>query len=122
MAVATIAMLVFDKQIARLFTRQPEVLFHAVNCLQILAHGYVGWSFGMAVIQVFNGAGDTIAPTFINYAQRLDNSGCHLRYCLALTLGWGPACRGFWAVFVRLDQGVLGVLAFRRGRWRALVV
>ena len=66
MAVATIAMLVFDEQIARLFTRQPEVLFHAVNCLQILAHGYVGWSFGMAVIQVFNGAGDTIAPTFIN--------------------------------------------------------
>ena len=66
MAVATIAMLVFDEQIARLFTRQPEVLFRVVNCLQIFAHGYVGWSFGMAVIQVFYGAGDTIAPTFIN--------------------------------------------------------
>ena len=64
--VTAIAMLVFDGEIARLFTRQPEVLFQAVNCLQILAHGYVGWSFGMAVIQVFNRAGDTIALTFVN--------------------------------------------------------
>ena len=60
MAVAAIAMLVFDEEIARLFTRESEVLFHAVNCPQILACGYVGSSFGMAVIQALNGAGDTI--------------------------------------------------------------
>ena len=66
MALAAIAMFVFDEEIARLFTRESEVLLHAVNCLQILACGYGGRSFGMAVIQAFNGAGDTITPTFIN--------------------------------------------------------
>ena len=85
-------MLVFDEQIARLFTRQPEVLFHAVNCLQILAHGYVGWSFGMAVIQVFNGAGDTIAHLY-QCAQRLDNSGATC--VLPGTDPWLGSGRGF---------------------------
>ncbi len=37
MAVAAIAMLVFDEEIARFFTRESEVLFHAANCLQNLA-------------------------------------------------------------------------------------
>ncbi|MGA0290046.1 MAG: MATE family efflux transporter, partial [Pseudohongiellaceae bacterium] len=121
MAVAAIAMLVFDEQIARLFTRESEVLFHAVNCLQIFAYGYVGWGFGMAVIQAFNGAGDTITPTFINVL-------CFwiiqvpLAYGLALPLGWGPT-GVFWAVFVADNLTcVLGVLAFRRGRWKTLVV
>ena len=121
MALAAIAMLVFDEEIARLFTRESEVLFHAVNCLQILAYGYGGWSFGMAVIQAFNGAVDTITPTFINVLC-VWIIQMPLPYCLALTLGWSPA-GVFWAVFIADNLTcVLGVLAFRRGRWRPLVV
>ena len=67
----------------------------------------------MAVIQVFNGAGDTIASTYINVLS-VKIIQVPLAYCLALTLGWGPA-GVFWAVFVALTY-VLGVLAFRRGR------
>ena len=111
----------FDEEIVRLFTRELEVLFHAVNFLQILAYGYVGWSFGMALIQVFDGAGDTITATFINVLC-VWIIQVPLAYCPALTLGWGPAWI-FWSVFVADNLTcVLGVFAFRRGRWRALVV
>ena len=83
-------MLVFDEEIARLFPPESEVLFHAVNCLQILAYGYVGWSFAMAVIQAFNRVVDTKTPTFIivlcSWIIQVQ-----LAYCPALTLGWGPA-------------------------------
>ena len=92
-----------------------------MQCLQIFAYGYVGWGFGMAVIQAFNGAGDTMTPTWINvfcfWVVQVP-----LAYLLALTLGLGPV-GVFWAVFVADNLScVTGVLVFRRGTWKTRTV
>jgi putative MATE family efflux protein len=121
MAFAAILMLIFDDQIASFFTSEADVLAYAIQCLQIFAYGYVGWGFGMAVIQAFNGAGDTMTPTYINvfcfWIVQVP-----LAYVLALTLGWGPV-GVFWAVFAADNLScVIGVIAFRRGKWKLRTV
>jgi Na+-driven multidrug efflux pump len=121
MAFAAILMLMFDDQIASFFTSEADVLAYAIQCLQIFAYGYVGWGFGMAVIQAFNGAGDTMTPTFINvfcfWIVQVP-----LASVLALTLGWGPV-GVFWAVFAADNLTcVIGVIAFWRGKWKLRTV
>lgn len=121
MAIAAVIMYVFAQQIASFFSDDSVVLDYAIQCLYIFAYGYVGWGFGMAVIQAFNGAGDTMTPTYINVL-------CFwivqvpMAYALAITLGIGP--QGvFWSVFTAdMLSCVVGVLVFRRGKWKTRTV
>lgn len=117
MAIAAVLMLLFTRPIAAFFSQDPQVLDYAMQCLVIFAYGYVGWGFGMAVIQAFNGAGDTLTPTWINvfcfWVVQVP-----LAYVLALSLGLGPV-GVFWAVFVADNLScIVGILVFRRGRWK----
>lgn len=121
MAIAAAAMLLFTRPIVLFFTQQPEVVEYAVQCLRIFAYGYVFWGFGMAIIQAFNGAGDTMTPTYINifcfWVVQVP-----LAYTLALLLGLGPV-GVFWAVFVSdVLTGIVGVAVFRRGKWKQRLV
>ncbi|MEQ8314738.1 MAG: MATE family efflux transporter [Gammaproteobacteria bacterium] len=117
MAIAAVLMLLFTRPIAAFFSQDPQVLDYAMQCLVIFAYGYVGWGFGMAVIQAFNGAGDTMTPTWINvfcfWVVQVP-----LAYVLALSLGLGPV-GVFWAVFVADNLScIVGIVVFRRGRWK----
>ena len=71
----------------------------------------------MATIQGFNGASDTLTPTWIHFF-------CFwmfeipLAYLLARPLGWGPS-GVFWSVCLAESAlAVVAVLMFRRGRWK----
>ena len=117
MGITAVALLVFTRPIVLFFTSEPEVVEYAVQCLHIFAFGYVMWGIGMAVLQAFNGAGDTMTPTYINVL-------CYwivqvpVAYVLALTLGMGPS-GVFWAVFVsEMLAGIVGVAVFRLGKWK----
>ncbi|MCY4263544.1 MAG: MATE family efflux transporter [Gammaproteobacteria bacterium] len=121
MAVAAVLILLFTRPLSGLFSDDQEVIGYALDCLRIFALGYVGWGFGMAVIQAFNGAGDTLTPTYINIL-------CFwlvqvpLAYILALSLGLGPS-GVFWAEFcAEILSCVTGVLVFRRGTWKTLTM
>ncbi len=121
MAIAAVIMYVFARQIAGFFSEDDDVLAYAIQCLYIFAYGYVGWGFGMAVIQAFNGAGDTMTPTYINvlcfWVVQVP-----MAYMLAITLGIGPE-GVFWAVFTAdMLSCVVGVLVFRRGKWKTRTV
>ena len=121
MGLAALAMLLFTQSIAEFFTDEPEALAYAVQCLRIFAYGYVFWGFGMAIIQAFNGAGDTMTPTWINvfcfWIVQVP-----LAYFLALTLEIGPV-GVFWAVFVSdMLTGIVGVAFFMRGKWKERAV
>ena len=107
--------------IVSLFTRDPAVAGHAVNCLRIVSLGFPLYAFGMILEQSFNGAGDTWTPTWINL-------GCFWLFEIPLA----------WVVSVRLGVGPVGVFSaitaaysmtaavswvlFRRGRWKLRVV
>src|SRR5213078_3142551 len=59
--------IVFAEPIVRLFTHDPQVVPLAANCLRIISYGNIGYAYGMVMLQAFNGAGDTITPTVVNF-------------------------------------------------------
>ena len=93
-------------------------------CRAMPAHIYRGLrrlGAGMAIIQAFNGAGDTMTPTWINvfcfWVVQVP-----LAYTLSLGLGLGPV-GVFWSVFVAdILTDIVGYLVFRRGKWKLRMV
>ncbi len=71
--------------------------------------------------QAFNGAGDTVTPTILNFI-------CFwlleipLAYALSLTLNMESQGVFLAIVIAESMLGVLGVLVFRRGKWKTRVV
>jgi len=105
----------------RFFTDDPEVAGHGVAALRIICLGYIFYGYGMVLAQAFNGAGDTLTPTWMNVV-------CFwmieipLAWVLAKVLGWGP--EGVYAS-VAISESALAVLSavlFRRGRWKLVKV
>src|ERR1035441_10176643 len=57
----------FAEPVVGLFTNDAVVLPLAASCLRILSYGNIGYAYGMVMLQAFNGAGDTITPTVVNF-------------------------------------------------------
>ena len=107
----------FARKIIFLFTQDPNVVPYGVDCLRIVAYGFLFYAWGMVITQSFNGAGDTWTPTIINlfvfWLWELP-----LAYVLAMTLGLGP--RGvFLAIMISFSTlAIVSALMFRRGKWK----
>ena len=120
LATAALALLL-DEQLISLFSTEPEVVTYGIACLQIFSYGLIFFGISATSVQAFNGAGDTMIPTWINFFSFWIVQ-VPLAYTLALTLNMGPE-GVFWAVFVSdVLAGILGVLIFRRGRWKEKLV
>ncbi|MFT4813968.1 MAG: putative MATE family efflux protein [Paracoccaceae bacterium] len=117
MGFASLMMLLFATPVVGVFIEDSAASGYAVQALWIFALGYIPWGIGMAIIQSFNGAGDTITPTWINvFCFWLVQ--VPLAYSLAMLLELGPV-GVFWAVFVSdVLTGIVGYLVFRRGKWK----
>ena len=100
-----------------LFISEPAVLASGISCLRIISYGFVAYALGSVVIHSFNGAGDTATPTFINLF-------CFwmfeipLAYVLALPFGLNE--NGVYIAILAAETAMtmVGVLLFRRGRWK----
>ncbi len=57
----------FSVPIVRLFTHDPDVVPLGAACLRIISYGNLGYAYFMVMMQAFNGAGDTITPTIVNF-------------------------------------------------------
>lgn len=112
---------VFARQIIHLFTDDPNVVPYGVDCLRIVASGFLFYAYGMVLTQSFNGAGDTWTPTIINlfvfWLWELP-----MAYLLAIVFGIGP--RGvFLAIMIAFSTlAIISAIVFRRGKWKAHVV
>jgi putative MATE family efflux protein len=112
-----LALTILPEPIVGIFTSDTSVGAYGVDCLRILAFGFLFYAYGMVIGQAFNGAGDTMTPMLLNLA-------CFwlfkipLAYALAVPGEFGP--RGvFSAVTVAYSvQTVAGIVLFRRGRWK----
>ena len=108
----------FARQIIGLFTTDPNIVPYGVDCLRIVAYGFLFYAWGMVITQSFNGAGDTWTPTIINlfvfWLWELP-----LAYVLAITLGLGP--RGvFLSIMISFSTlAIVSALMFRRGKWKS---
>ena len=59
--------IVFTAEIIGIFTNDPVVIQYGMDCLRFISYGYGFFAIGMIVVQAFNGAGDTMTPTKINF-------------------------------------------------------
>ena len=111
----------FAPQIIGFYTRDPHVAQYGIDCLRIVAYGFLFYAYGMVLGQSFNGAGDTWTPTIINlfvfWLWEIP-----LAYVLSVVLGMGP--RGvFIAMMIAFSTlAVVSAAVFRRGRWKRKVV
>lgn len=111
-----VVFIVFAPTIIGLFTTDPIVVPAAVNCLRIFSCGNIAYAYGMVLMQAFNGAGDTVTPTYINVVGF---------WMLQIPLAWWLAMHtrlGVNGVFasVVVAQSVvvlISLVLFRRGRW-----
>ena len=111
----------FAEPVIRLFTQDPAVVPLATSCLRILSYGNVAYAYGMVMLQAFNGAGDTVTPTFVHFFGfwLLE---IPLAYALAIPLGMRSS-GVFWSIVVaEAAIAAAGVLLFRQGRWKRQVI
>jgi putative MATE family efflux protein len=109
--------IIFAEPIIRLFTSDPAVVPLGVSCLRILSYGNVGYAYGMVMLQAFNGAGDTVTPTIVNFFGfwLLE---IPLAYGLAIPLKMHTNGVYYSIVIAEAAIAAAGVLLFRRGRWK----
>lgn len=99
------------------FTKDSAAASYGVTCLRIVSAGFFFFAFALVLEQAFNGAGDTMTPTYVNL-------GClwvlelPLAWVLANTLQLGPT-GAFLSITISycLLAGV-SLWLFRRGRWK----
>jgi len=108
---------VFATQIVRLFTHDPMVVPLAAAALRLLSYGNIGYAYGMVMMQAFNGAGDTVTPTVVNFFGfwLLE---IPMAYFLAMRTGM--QANGVYVSIVVAECAIAGagVVLFRRGRWK----
>jgi MATE family, multidrug efflux pump len=111
----------FAGPVIRLFTRDRAVVPLAVSCLRILSYGNIGYAYGMVMLQAFNGAGDTVTPTVMNFFGFLLLE-IPLAYGMAIPLGLRTD-GVYWAIFLSEALiAVVAILLFRRGSWKSKLI
>jgi putative MATE family efflux protein len=107
--------------LVRLFTQDPAVVPLAASALRILSYGNIAYAYGMVMLQAFNGAGDTITPTIVNFFGF---------WILEIPLAWwlslhqGLHSTGVFLSIVIAQAAVAatGMLLFRRGKWKRQMI
>jgi putative MATE family efflux protein len=117
----SIVYLIFSEELVRLFTSDPAVVRVGAECLRVVSYGYIFYAWGMVMPQAFNGAGDTMTPTRINFFL-FWLFEIPLAYVLAMLLGMRETGL-FWSIVVAESlAGLVGIWLFRRGNWKRVQV
>jgi putative MATE family efflux protein len=121
MILVGIAFVLFAEPLIGVFTADPAVRAQGADCLRIVSYGYAAYAWGMVMVQAFNGAGDTVTPTWINLF-------CY--WLFQIPMAWTLASWGglgpygvYWAITIAESvMAVVAILVFRRGAWKTRAV
>jgi putative MATE family efflux protein len=104
--------------VIRLFTHDPAVVPLGVSCLRIVSYGNIGYAYAMVMLQAFNGAGDTVTPTVVNFFGfwLLE---IPLAYWLAIPLNLRSNGAFYAIVIAEASIALASAILFRRGRWKS---
>ena len=110
-------LIIFATPCVRLFIQDPSVVPIAAKALRILSYGNIGYAYGMVMLQSFNGAGDTVTPTIVNFFGF---------WTLQIPLAWWLAYHAglqehgvFLAIVIsECCIAAASIVLFRRGRWK----
>jgi putative MATE family efflux protein len=112
-----VALILFAEPTVRLFTHDPEVVPLAATSIRILSYGNIGYAYGMIMLQAFNGAGDTVTPTWVNLFGFWFLE-IPLAYWLAIPMNLRSKGVYFSIVIAECSIALAGILLFRRGKWK----
>jgi putative MATE family efflux protein len=121
LGIVAILFVTFARPLVGIFTSDEAVKQVAASALRIISCGYIFYAWGMVAIQAFNGAGDTVTPTLINLFCFW---ACQLPIAWWLAFHTPMRANGIFAA-IAISQSaiaVIGMLAFRRGRWKLQMV
>jgi MATE family, multidrug efflux pump len=109
--------ILFAEPVIRLFTHDPAVVPLGAACLRIISYGNIGYAYGMVMLQAFNGAGDTVTPTIVNFFGfwLLE---IPLAYWLAIPLHLRSNGVYFSIVVAEAAIAAASAALFKRGRWK----
>ena len=107
----------FSEPIVRLFTHDPAIVPLGAACLRIVSYGNLGYAYFMVMMQAFNGAGDTITPTIVNFFG-FWLFEIPLAYWLAIPLHMRS--NGAFAAIAIAESSMAAASAvlFKQGRWK----
>lgn len=103
------------------FTDDPAVIAEGARCLRIICMGYIFYAFGMVIGQAFNGAGDTVTPTRINFIA-FWLIQIPLCYTLSTLLHWGPD-GVYWGIAISESTlALIAIYIFKKGKWKTVKI
>jgi putative MATE family efflux protein len=108
--------LVFGRQMIGFFTNDIAIIEIAYSALKIVSYGYLFYGVGMVLNNVFNGAGDTMTPTWINFIG-FWLIQIPLAYILSYTFKLNAL-----GVFIAIPLAetlitIMSIIMYRRGKW-----
>jgi len=109
--------IIFPVPIIRLFTHDPEVVPLGAACLRIISYGNLGYAYFMVMMQAFNGAGDTITPTIVNFFG-FWLFEIPLAYSLAIPLRMHSNGVFFSIAIAESAMALASAVLFKQGRWK----
>jgi putative MATE family efflux protein len=121
MAIVAAVYILWNESLIRFFTDDPAVIAIGADCLRIVSYGYLFYAWELVMINAFNGSGDTITPTVINFV-------CFwlieipVAYFLAMKTG-AHEHGVYWSIVIAESvAGILAIVLFRRGKWKTRMV
>ena len=121
MGSVALVLILMPSWVMSFFSQDPEVVRNGIQSLRILSYGFVFLAIGSVVTQAFNGAGDTMTPTWMNVTAFWIVQ-IPLAWSLSQGAGWGPE-GVYWSVFIAdATMSVLGIVLFMRGSWKTRYV
>jgi Na+-driven multidrug efflux pump len=121
LAVMAVFLFAFATPIVRIFVSDAQVVAIAALALRTFSCGNIAYAWVMVMLQAFNGSGDTVTPTFVNFFGF---------WVLELPLAWWLAVGlhmrqqgAFLAVVIaECAIALASLLLFRAGRWKSMRV
>jgi putative MATE family efflux protein len=108
-------------ELMSIFTADAAVIATGAEWLRILSYSLFVYGWWMVSVQAFNGAGDTMTPTWINVVF-FWLIQIPLSWALAIGLDWQQS-GVFWGVFIsETSVGLFTLWLFTRGRWKTVQV
>ena len=112
-----VVFIIFSEPIVHLFTSDPSVVALGAACLRIVSYGNLGYAYFMVMMQAFNGAGDTITPTIVNFFG-FWLFEIPLAYTLAKPLGMKSNGVFFSIAIAESAMAAASAILFKGGRWK----
>ena len=112
-----IIMAIFPGFFIRLFITDASVVENGILALRTISYGFLFYALGMVLIQGFNGSGDTVTPTKMNFFI-FWLFEIPLAYLLSIVLDWGLTGASIAIVTAESSLAIVAYLFFRKGKWK----